>query len=110
MQIMHSAGRIVSRPAGLRLARSLLTVGMNRKKVAIPSPTTLYLPHAVEGPFPWRVLHEQHRVGAFATQDESLKFALHLAASIHRNHRIAVRMRFEGEDGAWETVQAYPEE
>ncbi len=82
---------------------------MNRKKPALPSTTTLYLPHAVDGPFPWRVLHEQHRVGAYASQDEAVKFALHLAASIHRNHGVTVRMRFEDENGHWETVEAYSE-
>lgn len=107
MQILHFVTHGPRHRAVSRLARSLLTAVMSKKKLALPSPTTLYLPHAAEGPFPWRVLHEQHRVGAYATRDESLRFALHLAASIHRNHGVSVRLRFEDENGAWETVQAY---
>lgn len=70
-------------------------------------PTTLYLPYASEGPFPWLVLHENHRVGAFATQDECFRFAMKLADSIHRHHGVTVRLRFEDAVGGWETVTAY---
>lgn len=66
---------------------------------------TLYLPQAGEGSEPFAVFQDRQRVGAFATRDESLRFATTLAASIRQGRNVPIRVRSEDEAGLWQTVQ-----
>ena len=73
----------------------------------VPS-ETLYLPLAqAHRSFPWEIFHEKNRMGAFATQDECFRHALRLAENIGRHSGVAVRLKIEGEDGNWDTVQPF---
>jgi hypothetical protein len=73
-----------------------------------PTPIMLYLPLAQRSnAFPWEVFHDTHRMGAFATQDECFRHALRLAESIGRRMGRRVRLKIEGDDGTWETVDAF---
>jgi hypothetical protein len=73
---------------------------------AITSKETLYLPLAKpHRAFPWEVFHETHRMGAFATQDECFRHALRLAEGIGRHRGVPVRLKIEGEDGVWDTLE-----
>lgn len=72
------------------------------------APTVLYLPLAQRShAFPWEVFHDTHRMGAFATQDECFRHALRLAESIGRRTGRRVRLKIEGDDGKWESVDAF---
>jgi hypothetical protein len=79
--------------------------GMNE---ALHTPIMLYLPLAQRtNAFPWEVFHDTHRMGTFATQDECFRHALRLAESIGRRTGRRVRLKIEGDDGGWETVDAF---
>lgn len=66
---------------------------------------TLYLPQASGGPAPFKVFQDRQPVGEFATQAESLRFAMTLAETIGRNRRVPVRVRTEDEAGHWHTTE-----
>lgn len=57
--------------------------------------------------FGCEVLHDNQRIGAFRTQDDSFRHALMLAESIGRRNHCNVLLKMESETGAWETVTAY---
>lgn len=67
---------------------------------------TLYLPQAVAGSEPHVVFRERTKVGSFATPGDSIRFAMDLAASIHEERHVSVRLRIEDETGLWETRNA----
>ncbi|UPG89993.1 hypothetical protein L2Y96_21870 [Luteibacter aegosomaticola] len=67
---------------------------------------SLYLPQADGSRQPYAVLQERHRVGAFASQEEAIGFALDLAGDLHRRQGVPVRLRVEQVDGAWTTTDA----
>jgi len=71
-------------------------------------PIMLYLPLAQRSNgFPWEVFQDTHRMGTFATQDECFRHALRLAESIGRRTGRPVRLKIEGDDGSWESVNAF---
>lgn len=67
---------------------------------------TLYLPQASGGAAPYKVFQDRLLAGEFATQEESLGFALSLAETISKNQGVPVRVRKEDEAGLWQTVDA----
>ena len=67
---------------------------------------TLYLPQASKEAEPYAVLQGYERVGSFATRDESVRFALALAETLHAGRKVPVRMRIEDDAGHWETKDA----
>jgi hypothetical protein len=72
------------------------------------TPIMLYLPLAQRNnAFPWEVFHDTHRMGTFATQDEGFRHALRLAESLGRRTGRRVRLKVEGDNGVWETVDAF---
>lgn len=82
-----------------------MMVGMTGE---LHTPIMLYLPLAQRNHgYPWEVFHETHRMGAFATQDECFRHALRLADSMGRRMQRRVRLKIEGDDGNWETVDAF---
>jgi hypothetical protein len=72
------------------------------------APIMLYLPLAQRShAYPWEVFHDTHRMGTFSTQDECFRHALRLAESMGRRTGRRVRLKIEGDDGNWETVDAF---
>lgn len=81
--------------------------GMNTNPSAAV-PIMLYLPLAQRnGPFPWEVFHDNHRMGTFRTQDECFRHALRLAESLGRRNVRKVRLKIEDESGGWDTVEVF---
>lgn len=71
------------------------------------SQAILYIPQSNGTAFGCEVLHENHRVGAFRTQDQGFRHALMLAESIGKRSHCNVLLKIESETGAWETVTVY---
>jgi hypothetical protein len=71
---------------------------------------TFYLPQAGGGSEPYAVFQDRQHLGAFASREEALRFALTLAASIHQGRNVPIRVRTEDDTGAWVTLdeQALP--
>jgi hypothetical protein len=85
-------------------------MGMNTTS-ASAVPIMLYLPLAQRnGPYPWEVFHDTHRMGTFRTQDECFRHAIRLAESLGRYNARRVRLKIEDESGGWETVDAFDPE
>lgn len=66
---------------------------------------TLYLPQAGGGPQPYAVFRDRQHVGAFATRDESLRFAMALAETIRRDQQLPIRVRSEDDAGQWQSLE-----
>lgn len=70
----------------------------------IADPFMLYIPFNAKPRAPWRVLERSHVLGVFGSRDESLHFALRLAAEVVRRGRAEVRLMVEEAHGEWKQM------
>ena len=66
---------------------------------------TFYLPQPGGGAEPYAVFQDRQRVGGFATQAETMRFAMERAETIRQTRKVPIRVRHEDEAGGWHSAE-----